>query len=239
VRAIDDATSVRSALELLRAGAYTNWWLLWKNRRDVAELAPLCTGELLDIGCGAKPYEALLRPYVTRYVGFDHPETQHARDAVDVWGTATDLPFADRSFDTVVAFQVLEHVEDPTAMTSEAFRVLRPGGVFIVTTPFMHGVHEAPRDFFRYTEHGLRHLLTTAGFCDVEINATSGAWMMLGLRLSYLLERYRSRRVRWIVIALQVLAQAIGAVLDRWSRVETDTVGYVTVARAPVALAHS
>jgi SAM-dependent methyltransferase len=235
VRATGDVGFPESAADLLRAGAYTNWWLLRKNRRDVAELAPLCRGELLDIGCGEKPYEALLRPYVSRYVGLDHPETQHAHDAVDVWGTATDLPFPDRSFDTVVAFQVLEHVEDPAAMIREAFRVLRPGGVFILTTPFMHGVHEAPRDFYRYTEYGLRHLLTTAGFVGVEIRATSGAWLMLGLRFSYLLEKYRGRRVRRIVIALQVLAQATGAVLDRWSRVETDTVGYVTVARAPVA----
>ena len=228
------ATSLPSAVDLLRAGAYTNWWLLRKNSRDVAELAPLCKGELLDIGCGEKPYEALLRPYVTRYVGFDHPETQHARDAVDVWGTATDLPFPDRSFDTVVAFQVLEHVEDPAAMTREAFRILRPGGVFIVTTPFMHGVHEAPRDFYRYTEYGLRHLLTTAGFDDIDIEATSGALMMLGLRFSYFLEKYRWPRVRWIVNTLQVLAQALGAVLDRRFRDETDTVGYVTVARVPI-----
>jgi SAM-dependent methyltransferase len=210
-----------------------NVWIVRRNREDAARLAPLCRGELLDIGCGNKPYEDLIRPHVTRYVGLDHPDTLHSHDTVDVWGTATDLPFPDGSFDTVVAFQVLEHVEEPGTMVREAFRVLRPGGVFIVTTPFMWGVHEAPRDFYRYTEYGLRHLLSTAGFTEIEIEAQSGVWMMLGLRFSYFLEPWEQSRWRPIVVPLELLAQRIGARLDRAFRVETDTVGYVTVARVP------
>jgi SAM-dependent methyltransferase len=210
-----------------------NRWIVRRNREDAARLAPLCRGELLDIGCGDKPYEDLIRPYVTRYVGFDHPDTLHSHDTVDVWGTSTDLPFPDRSFDTVVAFQVLEHVEEPGATVREAFRVLRPGGVFIVTTPFMWGVHEAPRDFYRYTEYGLRHVLSTAGFAEIEIEAQSGVWIMLGLRFSYFLEPWSQSRWRPLVLALQWLAQSLGARLDKAFRVETDTVGYVTVARRP------
>ena len=210
-----------------------NRWIVRRNREDAARLASLCRGELLDIGCGGKPYEDLILPHVTRYVGFDHPDTRHDRQKVDVWGSATDLPFEDRSFDTVVAFQVLEHVEEPGTMVAEAFRVLRPGGVFIVTTPFMWGVHEEPRDFYRYTEYGLRHLLSTAGFTEIEIEAVSGVWMMLGLRFSYFLEPWSQSRWRPIVLGLQLLAQSIGARLDKAYRVETDTVGYVTVARAP------
>lgn len=224
---------LKSAVALIRSGAYCNWWIVGKARRDVAELAPLCHGELLDVGCGEKPYEDLIGPHVTRYVGFDHPATQHSREKVDVWGSADRLPFEDDSFDTVVTFQVLEHVEEPSAMVGEAFRVLRPGGLFIVTTPFMWGIHEEPRDFYRYTEYGLRHLLTSAGFADVEVRATSGVWVMLGLRFSYFLEPYSRSGWRPLVIFLQVAAQAVGAALDRAFRVETDTVGYVTTAKAP------
>ncbi len=45
-------------------------------------------------------------------------------------GTAEDLPFADEQFDVVVANSVMEHVNDIDLAFSEAFRVLRPGGVF-------------------------------------------------------------------------------------------------------------
>jgi SAM-dependent methyltransferase len=206
-------------------------WIDWKNREDAKRLAPLCRGELLDIGCGDKPYEDLIRPHVTRYIGLDHLDTQHGREKVDVWGTGTDLPFEDGSFDTVVAFQVLEHVEEPAAMVREAFRVLRPGGVFIVTTPFMWGIHEEPRDFYRYTEYGLLHLLTTAGFAGIEIEAVSGVWMMLALCFWYFLQAWSQSRWRPLVLGLQLLAQSIGVRLDKAFRVETDTVGYVTIAR--------
>jgi ubiquinone/menaquinone biosynthesis C-methylase UbiE len=43
------------------------------------------------------------------------------------------LPFADASFDTVVAWDVIEHVQSPTAMLAEIARVLRPGGHCLIT----------------------------------------------------------------------------------------------------------
>jgi SAM-dependent methyltransferase len=48
---------------------------------------------------------------------------------------AEPLPFADRSFDTVISFQVIEHVFDMNAYLSEVRRVLRPGGAFVCATP--------------------------------------------------------------------------------------------------------
>jgi ubiquinone/menaquinone biosynthesis C-methylase UbiE len=50
-------------------------------------------------------------------------------------GDATDLPFEDRSFDAVTRFDLLEHVPDDRQAVREAFRVLRPGGALLVSTP--------------------------------------------------------------------------------------------------------
>jgi SAM-dependent methyltransferase len=52
-----------------------------------------------------------------------------------VCGDASRLPFADRSFDVVVASEVLEHVRDDAEVLAELARVLRPGGTFVVTVP--------------------------------------------------------------------------------------------------------
>jgi SAM-dependent methyltransferase len=210
-----------------------NWLITGINRAWAARLAPLAHGELLDVGCGTKPYEELFRPYASRYVGLEHPATRHGREKIDVWGKAEALPFPDGSFDTVVAFQVLEHCEEPATVLGEMRRVLRPGGVVMVTTPFLWGVHEAPRDFYRYTSYGLEHLFAKAGFNRVRVEAVCGFWATIGLRFSYYLQRFRRGRM-WVLIApVQTFVQAFAAVADRIDRVERDTAGYVTVASRP------
>jgi SAM-dependent methyltransferase len=73
-------------------------------------------------------------------------------------------PLAQEQFDLVIAEQVLEHVLRPDRASANVYQMLRPGGVFVVGTPFLLKVHEYPLDLYRWTEHGMRQLLETAGF---------------------------------------------------------------------------
>jgi SAM-dependent methyltransferase len=73
-------------------------------------------------------------------------------------------PLAQEHFDLVIAEQVLEHVLRPDRAVANVYQMLRPGGVFVVSTPFLLKVHEAPLDLYRWTKHGMRQLLETAGF---------------------------------------------------------------------------
>lgn len=119
-------------------------WFEWVARR-----LPLAVGNrLLDIGCGPAWFWASAAPHVP--AGLDLTladlspgmvEEAVARCAAlpfaSVTGRTADaasLPFADESFDLVLAMHMLYHVADPAAAIAEAHRVLRPGGALAVTT---------------------------------------------------------------------------------------------------------
>jgi SAM-dependent methyltransferase len=76
-------------------------------------------------------------------------------------------PLAGEEFDLVIAEQVFEHILQPDRAATNVFQMLRPGGFFVISTPFLLKVHEVPLDLYRWTERGMRQLLETAGFTDV------------------------------------------------------------------------
>jgi SAM-dependent methyltransferase len=213
----------------MRMVAAHNWLALRRNRQTVERCAPLCHGDLLDIGCGEKPHEELLRPFLASYTGLDHPDTLHSHKA-ELWGSATALPCDDKSYDTVVMFQTLEHVEEPGLALSEAYRVMRPGGLLFVTTPFMWGIHEQPRDFYRYTPYAMTYLCEKAGFTNVTVTSVGGYWLTAGLRFSYYLQMYAHSWRRPLVRPFQHAAQLLGDKLDHLDGAPQDSAGYTTLA---------
>lgn len=98
---------------------------------------------VLDAGCGTGYGTAYLGADADRVVGVDVSE-QALAYARSRYSTANvefaradleELPFPDASFDTVVSFEAIEHLEHPYAFVEHAARVLRPGGTFVVSTP--------------------------------------------------------------------------------------------------------
>jgi len=128
---------------------------------------------ILDMGCGTGGMLERLHPMGEAWgidveplaLAFCRERLPDLRVAL---ASATALPFPANVFDTVVALDVLEHIEDHEAATREVFRVLRPGGTFIVTVPayrFLWSRHdEALMHRRRYTATEMRTLLTGAGF---------------------------------------------------------------------------
>jgi SAM-dependent methyltransferase len=136
-------------------------------RREVGALAGALTGEVLDVGCGRKPYRELVP--AARYVGLDvdSPVTR-ALGTADLFYDGGKFPLADAAFDGVLCSEVLEHVFTPEVFLGEIHRVLRPGGHLLLTVPFVWDEHEQPYDFARYSSFGLRALLERTGFEIIE-----------------------------------------------------------------------
>jgi SAM-dependent methyltransferase len=125
-------------------------------------------GLILDVGCGMKPYKSLLKTPDSLYYGTDYPITMEGSygesTRADFFSDSTLLPFKKNNFDTVISTQMLEHVSDPKKVIQEIARILKPEGILILSAPMTWPLHEEPYDFFRYTIHGLRHLLQNEKF---------------------------------------------------------------------------
>lgn len=93
---------------------------------------------LLDIGCG---HEARLlksiEPHIKKGIGVDFKAPQLSSDKLETFALRLDkkLPFADKGFDIVTLMAVLEHLDEPEFIINEIDRVLRPGGLLLLTVP--------------------------------------------------------------------------------------------------------
>lgn len=151
----------------------------WFRRHEVAYLrcAELCAGhEVLEAGCG-KGYGADLLASVARRVvavDYDAATVAHVRDRYPrvavLAANLAALPIPDASIDVVVNFQVIEHLWDQPQFITECLRVLRPGGLLLVSTPnritFTPG-SDVPVNPFHTRELNaaeLRELLVDGGF---------------------------------------------------------------------------
>jgi SAM-dependent methyltransferase len=98
---------------------------------------------VLDIGCGTGYGSAVLAEAALHVTGVDvSPEAvasaraAFSRENIEFLSASAErLPFPDSSFDLIIAFEVIEHLEDWKALLAEARRLLSPTGQFIVSTP--------------------------------------------------------------------------------------------------------
>lgn len=139
---------------------------------------------LLDVGCGTRPYAPLYQSHFDQNFGFDVQTSPHDLSRADFLAQVLAIPLAADLCDCVLCTEVLEHVPEPAQALCEMSRVLRPGGWLVLTIPLLLGLHEEPYDFYRYTVHGLRYLLTKSGF---EIKRIQTKGEMLAVTLSTLM----------------------------------------------------
>lgn len=182
------------------------------------EFFPLLTGEVLDVGCGSKPYRAHLP--ASRYVGLeiDTPRTR-ANFAADAYYDGRTLPFPDGSFDAVLCSQVFEHVFAPEEFLREIHRVLRPGGRLLLAVPFVWDEHEQPHDFARYSSFGLAAQLEQGGLkVDVQRKSMADSRVLFQLASAYLYKvtRTESRTLNWLAqLLLMAPVNLLGLGLGR------------------------
>ncbi|MCE7057935.1 class I SAM-dependent methyltransferase [Algoriphagus sp. AGSA1] len=142
---------------------------------------PWVSGKLLEIGCGEGRGVETLLPYAESYLGLD--KIQEVIDDLKIrfpkveFQQAVIPPFkgiADNSFDTVVSFQVIEHIADDRLFLEEIHRVLKPGGKAVISTPNInHTLSRNPWHEREYTPQQLIDLCSSI-FDSVEAKGVGG-----------------------------------------------------------------
>jgi SAM-dependent methyltransferase len=158
-------------------------WLAVKDLyKDLKRILPSLKGNVLDVGCGSKPYKMWMKQS-NSYVGLDNfpgPDVDIVVKEEEPW------PIADACFDTVLCTQVLEHVSDLRRILDEIHRILKPGGNLVITVPFIYNVHVVDNasgqssDYRRFTMYEIRNLFSDR-YDIVELKSQGGIGSTLGI----------------------------------------------------------
>jgi SAM-dependent methyltransferase len=183
-----------------------HWWFRGR-RRVLVDLLRQSTGRksgiprILDFGCGTGGNTTVYAS-LGSVIGIE-PDASAVRlaqargGALYCRGTGTRLPFRGGAFDAVVASDVLEHIEDDRAALAETARVLRPGGVLVISVPahqWLFSEHDAALHHFRrYSKTALREVLERSGFKARRLSYWNAA-LFPAISLSRLMRRDRSER---------------------------------------------
>ena len=105
-------------------------------------------------------------------------------------GSITRMALAENSFDAVMSGDVLEHIEDDRRAVAEFFRVLKPGGVAVISVPADPGKWSIDDEWSghkrRYTEAGIKKLFAEAGFEMLDCYAWGWPMTWIYYRLVYI-----------------------------------------------------
>jgi len=189
---------------------------------------------IIDVGCGFQPYRRFLQGY-RNYVGIDRDGSRKP----DMVSMVQVLPLASSSAEAVLCAEVLEHTDDPGGVTREIVRLLKPGGLLVLTAPMSWNLHYEPYDYFRFTRYGLQKLITDAGCQVIHVRRLGGLFALIGSRLTDVVYRKMANLLRpipivrhvapmMIVIPINVFFYLLSRVADNLDH--TDAIGWMVLA---------
>ena len=178
-------------------------------------------GRTLDLGAGKAKYKHIITQASCEYITSD----KFAGENVDVVCDIERTAFDDDYFDTVICTQVLEHLPNPWAAIQEMERILKPGGIAIVTVPFIGAYHEDPKDYFRYSPVGLEVIFYANNFETVEKGYYGKRFTVLAQFIEFTYFNPYKKKKGKIARKFMKLVYSFGGFLDRFIK---DEIVYTT-----------
>lgn len=127
-----------------------------------------------------------------------------SKKGADIICDAVNVAAGANTFDVVVCGEILEHLWKPQLVLNEAYRVLKRGGVFLATVPFLFHIHADPADFGRYTGYYWEKSLTESGFSQITLCHQGLFYAVMASHLEQYLGQFRppaplARPISWFL----------------------------------------
>lgn len=223
------------------------WWFVGRRRMALSLLQRYAPNgsRYLDLGCGTGAALAEL-PKESFGVDFSMLALQFCAErglTGLIHGDGENIPVASETFDGIIALDVFEHIEDHSRAYQQAFRVLAPNGVLVLSVPayrWLWGPHDvALHHFRRYSRREVRKELLAAGF-EVEKLSYSVFFLFPVVMLIRVLDKLKTGKAE---VKLPNLPGPLNALLIALQGIETRFVhgaglpwgsSVVAVARRPL-----
>ena len=184
------------------------------------------SGVMFDFGCGGQPYRELFSSKIDKYIGGDVASPENINIDLELI-VGKPVPILDKSIDTVLSTQNLEHVPDFNFYLSECNRILKDNGILILTAPMHWRHHEAPYDYWRFTKYGIEEALTQNGFEPEDISACGGSFSLMGQILLNLIVEKRGYQNKVLIKIINIFFSW----LDRKYADTDETINWMCLAK--------
>lgn len=155
--------------------------------KKIKESAGYPFGIMLDAGSGGLHRYDKIFPKVEKIISLDINE----KCMPDILGSVDNIPLEDSSLDSVICTQVIGDIAEPCKAIKEFQRILRKGGIVLLSESFMNELHGEPNDFWRFTEHGMRYIFEESGFEIIKIEKIGGFFAVIAqFKIRYIIERF-------------------------------------------------
>lgn len=172
---------------------------------------------ILDVGGRYQPYRELLQSRTARYVGVDI----HRTEMVDVIATGECLPFAENTFDVVIATQVFDYFAKPHLAADQIHAVLKPGGCLFMSAPAFAPPF-ADAELWRFTPAGIRSTLSPFRTVEIVAEAFSPGGLIRAANLGFLsLLKLKFLR-RLVEVSAVPLSNLLGMSVERCGLTTND-----------------